>query len=777
MTTIREAFDAMGYELKDSETVCIVYGDENYREYRLEDVADRELVANLFYSTGTFPKGQRFGSGGRTLTNVDRILEFPFDFDLKDFLGQDKDAILSLSDDEVQSYTRLLQQAIEDVFARVGLPIHRLDYTGNGLSAHIAIPSHDKEHVKQLKDWHAGIVNRINTIYGSNLADLNVKDAGPRIMRLAPAPNIKITASGEIVTRQPRVIYSKKGFVDQAMLEAAADVIVWQGTKAEIPYEGDHLSPDEMQAIVDTYQPYHTPGQKHFLALAIAGQLAKMRVPEAQALQIVEAIAAQDKKPWDRQNGVRDTYRRIRNGEAILGYHAIKEMVPADEISRVDQILETAKRRCAPRLLFDNATERGSGKLSEEEWINLFRPPLLPDKAFYGWHREWRDLVRPTTGAADAFHLAASTTLQAAMMGRRIGAKYAGSTLYPNQYTFVIGRTKSYKDTAYARTIDMVNNAVAAASQSRQVLSPPFSVQQDFASREALIETLSTHPNTYLFSTEATTLLKNATREGTSTLLDALIQAWDNKSEISTNSIRARKENSGIAMNPYLNIYAGSQPDRISKYMTEEMIASGLGNRIAFFMGVRRNNPSQTPEIDFERSVELFHELGQAINWYPDNSRITMDPDALRYWDDWFRALPTEFESEDVADMTARHSDIAQKWALMFAVLDRAEAIERRHLEPAIVMIEWMWKCVQMMLPTWGVSTERKIEERIIAVLQQRQPLSKRDLNRYVRGKWTAREFATVFRAMKDNQQIFMDASDRYVALSPHDVPALRKDA
>lgn len=777
----------MGFELKDSETVCIVFGDEDYREYRLEEVADRAAESNVYYSTGAFPKGQRFGKGGRNLDNVDRILEFPFDFDLMDFLGQDKNAILSLDQEEVDSYIGLLQRAVEDVFLRIGLPIHRLDYTGNGLSAHILIPTHDKEHVKQLKEWHAAIVTRINTLYGSTLADLQVKDAGPRIMRLVPALNAKVTKEGEIVTRQPRTLYRNPGFVDQAMIESAADVIVYQGQRAEIPYEGEHLSSGEVQEIIDTYGPYHTDGQKHFMALAISGQLAKMRVPEDQAHQIIKEVSKEDKKPWDRHKCVKDTYNRIRSGANILGYHGLKELVPADEISRVDQILEGAKRRNGPRLLFDNAPEAGKGKVSEEEWINLFRPPLIPDSAFYGWHREWRDLVRPTTGAADAFHLAASTTLQAAMMGRSVGAEYAGAVVYPNQYAFVIGRTKSYKDTAYNRTIDMVNNAIAAASQSRQIIATPFTIADDFASREALIETLSSSPNTYMFETEATTLLRNATREGTSTLLNALIQAWDNKSKISTNSIRARKESSGVAMNPYLNIFAGSQPDRISKYMTEEMISSGLGNRIAFFMGVRRNNPSQTKGIDFDRSVELFRDLQDAINWYrnnPDieNSKdgtpaITMSKEGLALWDDWHNSQPSEYESEDVADMTARHADIAQKWALMFAVLDRSPAIERRHLEPAIVMIEWMWKCIQMMLPTWGVSTERKIEERIIAVLQQRQPITKRDLNRYVRGKWTAREFATVFRAMKENQQIFLDVSDRYVSLTPGALQGDRKDA
>src|SRR5690606_39015411 len=122
--------------------------------------------------------------------NVMRILELPFDFDLKDFLNQEKDDIYDLSDEELDGYMQLLQKAVEDVFARMSLPIHRLDCTGYGLSAHIIIPDHAQEHTEQIKKWHAAIVTRINGVYGDILADAQVKDAGSRIMRLVPCQNV-----------------------------------------------------------------------------------------------------------------------------------------------------------------------------------------------------------------------------------------------------------------------------------------------------------------------------------------------------------------------------------------------------------------------------------------------------------------------------------------------------------------------------------------------------------------------------------------------------------
>lgn len=766
MTTVREAFDAMGYTLTASETVCIVTSrNGKFIEQSLDAVGDEPIGDNRYFSTGTFPKGQRWGKGGRRLDNVDRILEFPFDFDLKDFLNQDKQSILMLSNDEVETYIGFLQTAVEDLFRQINLPIHRLDFTGNGLSAHINIPFHDAEHVKQLKQWHAGIVTRVNAVYGSILADPQVKDAGTRIMRLVPCQNVQTTEDGEIVTRQSRNLYSKPGYIDQALIESAAGVTAWRGAKAEIPLEGEMLTADEQQRIINLIAPYHTFGKKHFMALALSGQLAKMRVPESQALTIIGAIAAEDMNPHDRQKCVHDTYEKIRNGENVLGYQGLRDLVDEPTLKDVDHVLESARKRSQPRLVFgDNSSQRSIG-----EDVKLFDPPPVPKAAFYGWHGEWLDLVTPTTSSSPAFHLAASTSLQAAMMGRHISTLYAGDTIFPNQFAVVVGRTgNSFKDTAYRRTIQMLENFKKANLSTSGITRDEFQVIRDFSSREALVDTMISTPNVYLFSTEITSLFKNATRESTSTLLDALINVWDSPPEITTNSMRARNDSKGAAQNPYLNIYGGTQPNRMGEYMTETMISSGLGNRLAIFMGQATGKLAQTPPLDFDESVSMYTRMLEAIRSYGDNAVLKMDDQASRLWDEWFYAIPEEVE-ELANDMKVRHPMMVQKWALMFAVSDKSPKVEYRHLEAAIAIIDWMWTCIDAYLPSWGVSNERKIEERVVTVLKQRQPMLKSDLTRMVRGKWTYREVTGAIRAMKDAGIITTSIDDRMIALGGSD--------
>src|SRR5690606_42098852 len=115
MITVLEAFEAMGMALKDSETVCIATAKgSRFYEQSLHDVAHEPVGANRYFSTGTFPRSQNWGRGGGAFKNVQRILEWPFAFDLTDFLHQDKEHIYDLSTEELEAHNRVLPHAAAD---------------------------------------------------------------------------------------------------------------------------------------------------------------------------------------------------------------------------------------------------------------------------------------------------------------------------------------------------------------------------------------------------------------------------------------------------------------------------------------------------------------------------------------------------------------------------------------------------------------------------------------------------------------------------------------
>jgi putative DNA primase/helicase len=72
------------------------------------------------------------------------------------------------------------------------------------------------------------------------------------------------------------------------------------------------------------------PSVRHELALATAGYLAKSGFARDDARRFVRAVAAAvaDEEVYDRVRAVEDTYTRLQRGEAVVGYSALKELLP-----------------------------------------------------------------------------------------------------------------------------------------------------------------------------------------------------------------------------------------------------------------------------------------------------------------------------------------------------------------------------------------------------------------------------------------------------------------
>ena len=758
MTTIGQAFDAMGMALKDDETVCISFGDEDFKEYSLHSVADREIGANVYFSTGTFHKGTRWGKGARSAANVLRVLEMPFDFDYKDFLQQDKEDIADLSDEELHSYIPRLQTVVERIFAEMHLPIHRLDYTGYGLSAHIKIALHSRDKTREIKKYHAAIVDRINAIFGSELADKQVKDAGTRIMRLVPCTNVFTFDDGTRANpRQSRTIYNRDGVADEATLMTAADYSsskVRENLVYFVPSNGRAVPKSDAQVIVERLRSSWVQGQKHFMGLALGGYLAKNLVPEEQAVWIVEQLSANDRKPYDRRKAVHDSYEKARRGVEVSGWYPLSSMVDQDDLEAIDTLLDAHRKANGSRLLVNGKPVRSGSDLDDKERPVIFDEyPEPPASAFYGWFGRYVDLMYPTTEATRGFHLAAGLTIAGAIVGRRIAVTNASESLFPNQYTILVGPTgSSRKGTTMKRAHRLptyLDPAKPAIHQS------PYAVVRNLGSGASVIKTLKENPNTLIVMEEATTLFNNMHRQGGEELLDRMIEAWDTPDFIQDNV----KNNPSVASAPFLSLIAGIQPGRLEDALGANEIESGLANRLGIFFGVRRRILARAPKLNSATAHQLYREFFDAVMSYPEGTALELSDEADAFWQTWYVQYSEYKGSEDELAMRIRHPEMTLKWALLFAISERAQVITLEHLQSAIAVLDWMWEGVKRRLPTWGVSIDNKIEALIRQNLEDHGAMKRRDLQRKCqRRQWSGREFAMVFRAMVENGHLVVDA-------------------
>lgn len=768
MTSVAQAIEAIGIGERDGEDVVltVIAADGKVINHLLPEIADDDVTEfpSLYATSGTFKPGTVTAREGRTRDNVARVLWVPLDCDLLDWLQTPKDkatldrakADLWASSDEALEAMLAAQRAdIERVIAQVGFPIHRLDVTGYGHCAYLRIADDDQCRVDDAGAAAKHLIGAINSVAGYQLADPQASDPGPRITRVPGSYNCK-----GATPRLVRTLYQIDGAVPLGTKPINRQSVA---TPVQIPDVGRGLDQAGCDAIVRAVAPLWGPGARNGIAFGLGGMMAKVKMPESQAVAIVTALAAGDDELADRLSAVRRSYARVRSGRETAGFTWLRDVLAEDALVEVDRVLGVLR----PRIVLKAAGKRSrQTDPADQEAHDAQRDhsiaeafPPCPDIAFYGWFGRYRDLMAPTTEAPDAFHLAAALTLAGAMIGRRVRSYYASDAIFANLYTVLIGASgSSRKDTAIKRATGLPFEP----ADVRRTVYPSFGIFRDVSSGEGLVKTLKDSPNgnALLYLTEIMTMMTNARRKGTATILDRLIEAWDTPAKLEN----LNKLSPVTVTEPYLSIVAATQPIRLARAMTDEDIHSGFANRWLYVIGSGKEPMSRPPAVDRRAAYRLYLEMHDAITAHQDGAVLPWDAGANDEWDRWYLTLVAgSGVNEDEDAMRVRHPSLAQKIALIYAVSDKAKAIGARHVSAAIALIEWSWSVVRELLKEWGTGTNQVIEERILGCVERNGPLKRRDIQMLTRNKrWGARDFAQVFEAMTRNGTLAQDEEGRH---------------
>jgi len=747
---IGEAVANLGIVQQDGDIVIVRPSQKGMAHFTLSEVQDKELTSDTYLATGTFGAGTITRSGGRSAGNLIRINELPFDFDLSDFTGIDKQDLWSMPDAALWPLIEAQREAVDFAFRSIGLTLHRIDYTGYGLAGYLKLPLHKPEAIPSIQALHVRIVERINAIARLKLCDPQVKDAGTRIMRLPGCLNTK----GPI-HRLSRTLVQVDGLVTEAQLTVAAGATSSAPARI-VPVAGALLDDATTNQLIAAVEPHWTLGQKHHLALALSGLLAKAGVPEDQTLSIIGRLSAFDDKPWDREKCVHRSYERVRSGDPVKGFYGLRETLPGELLDWLDGIAQRVRQASTLVLTAHGQPSRESmtprqAVEDEKEDVYASQFPPMPEKCYFGVFADYCKVMAPTSEAPDVFHLGSALTLVGAMAGRRVRTEYASDPLFANLYTVLIGASgSSRKDTAMRRAINL-----PFGSEGSRILVPAFHVHRDISSSEGLVGLLKENPNTLLYLSELSIVQKNAARKGTSTIFDRMIEAWDAPPVLQN----LNKLTPQTAINPYLSILAATQPKRLADQMTAEDMHSGFANRWLYFIGAGKAPMARPPSVDRAVAWSIYLSWFDAVNSYPEGHVLKFDQSGDDRWDDWYYANARQSgRDEDEDAMRIRHPTIAQKLALIYAISEGAKTIGDRHLEPAISLVDWMWVIVKEMMKGWGVGIDLQIELAVQRCLERQQPLHRSTLQKRTKNrKWSGRDFSAVFDAMVKNGHVAVD--------------------
>lgn len=751
MATYREAVAAFGIpESADTDLVIAFLpaggGDMEHR--LLSEIGDQQIATDrhVYLAGGRFKSGtvQRFK--GRSWENVAAVPIIAFDFDLGPYLGMPSEKVYAMTDGTIASHCERLRQDVANTLAQVGVDFHGLEYSGHGVLGWIRIGEHTADDLEIIRDAYKAILEKINALAGFELADRAVSDAGTRVYRLPLSRNVKAGAS-----RETRIIWDRPGSISVAELAAIAGV----GDRPKQPIlralptpTTGSLSDDDARTIVEIVAPHWQQPHRHVLARGLGGWCAKAGIKEVQATAIVEALASGDEEAAGRIKDVRTSYAAHELGKPVIGYYDLAQILSATDLARLDAIGQKVYRDQQPRLKMGGGRKRTEADRDARLDASFTVSPF-PVEAWHGWFADYRDLYAPTTEAAHQFHLAAALTIVASTIGRRARLD-VGDGLYPNVYALILGPSgSSRKDSAIKPAISMP--AIWQASRGAMAV-PFFSVARDVSSAEGLVKTLQDNPTSLVYLSEINALLLNARRKGTSTILDKLIEAWDAPVVLENNSKLAP----GRAVHPTLSVISAGQPGRFADMIGDEDIFSGFANRWLYVPGVGGDLIDVQGSVPAADTVRLYQEIADRVRTLGEDTRFPFDSDALAMNRDWYRAMRGSMGRDEAEDsMRQRHQTIAHKVALIYAVTDGSRQVEAQHLAAAIALIEWSWENVRRYMQSWGVGPTQKLERRIIDLLENGGPMTRRQLQRACSNrKWTSFEFGRTLDSMIRNDVI-----------------------
>lgn len=217
---------------------------------------------------------------------------------------------------------------------------------------------------------------------------------------------------------------------------------------------------------------------------------------------------------------------------------------------------------------------------------------------------------------------------------------------------------------------------------------------------------------------EFAVVLKRMAGEGNS-LSGVMRQAWD------TGNLATLTKNSPLtATDAHVSIIAHITEEELRRYLTETERANGFGNRFLWLL-VKRSKllPAGKPVPD-DRFEPLIERLGDAVTFArrQDELRRTRQAEAL--WADIYPGL-TEGEPGLVGAILSRAEAQVLRLSLVYALLDRSDAIETGHLRAALVF----WKYAEASARRiFGGRLGAPLADTILGALQARGLLSESDI-------------------------------------------------
>lgn len=338
---------------------------------------------------------------------------------------------------------------------------------------------------------------------------------------------------------------------------------------------------------------------------------------------------------------------------------------------------------CARSLAGKEPKATVSAPAEEDEEYLVKDWPALKEAAYYGLAGEFVRLAAEESEADPAAILAAFLCRAGATFGSS-SFKYIQSDKHtPKIFALVIGNSAKARKGTSLGPVKLIFN------RAEQRLQDPLMVVSGLSSGEGLIaavkqdvEEEKADKRLFVVETEFAGPLKAMQREG-NTLSPVIRKAWDEE-----DLAILTRHNPISAKGAHISILGHITKYELAQLLQKVEKTNGLINRFCCFM-VRRQRlvpfPRRIPDAQLE---PLAGRLAEAIQFAQQPREMDFaDKETRAMWEAVYPVL--EKEDPEIGEETSRVSAQVQRIAMIYALLDKAEAFDVNHLAAALAVMDY----------------------------------------------------------------------------------------
>jgi hypothetical protein len=321
--------------------------------------------------------------------------------------------------------------------------------------------------------------------------------------------------------------------------------------------------------------------------------------------------------------------------------------------------------------------------------------PMAP-AAFHGLAGEFVGLVERQTEADPAALLVDFLVLAGHAIGRTAHVRVGAAAHYPHTYAVIVGPSGAAgrKGTAYTETVAVFRMAApeAAARALGGVTSgegilwnvrDPIYARDKKTGEEVEVDPGVADKRLLLREAEFSQVLRVAGRDSNTTSV-TLREAWDGAPVLQT----LAKNSPVTATAASVSMLADITPAELRRELAATDKANGFANRILWCCSRRSKELPDGGRVEPEALERLAARLGGVLAEAHLLGPVARDEEARELWHEAYGSLTRERPGL-LGALLARAEAQVVRLSLIFAVLDGAQTIGRRHLEAALAVWDY----------------------------------------------------------------------------------------